>query len=507
MKLKLICLFEILFSLSVFGQSIDLNLDVTLNERMEGIIKGSSIKLKELRHLVVTENGYSSDVFYLYDESGNRFKVNKGMEDAFSFKCNSVQDIWDGGVITNVLSNISKKGYQYELRNEMESEALGVIAKIKEYNAELSDDYLESYIYSLCSKIAPEKFIDGRVTNINVLIKRSLDVNAGTYPNGTIVITTGLLSQLHSEDELVAILAHEIAHYVLDHSIININKATTRQKRAEFWSALLTGATAVAEGVAATKNNYYTPGAATIGVAALTTAISAQVIERMGMKFNHEQEYVADMFAIMILKQLGYSPNALSTALSHIKERYDEEHNSTIYLSSYTHPELKKRIKYCGTPEKVVDHNFEKMLSFAITDVATLRYSNKRYSQCIPLLTQNINNNVGTSDDYILMASCLLRLKDTPESNAKVLKLIETAKTLNTGSMINMYSAEIIANLRLKKIDNANSLLAEYIEKLNLLEKEQSEVRSGRAWEYNQAFVVDERNWAKRMLVKLNGMR
>ena len=49
------------------------------------------------------------------------------------------------------------------------------------------------------------------------------DENVYMYSNGTMVIHTGLLSALHTEDELVAILSHEIAHFVLDHSVQNVN--------------------------------------------------------------------------------------------------------------------------------------------------------------------------------------------------------------------------------------------------------------------------------------------
>ena len=174
--------------------------------------------------------------------------------------------------------DLEKKGIQNSLRAEMEKDALEYISKVKAYGLEFNDPYLENYIYSLIAKIAPVTIVDGRPGNVNLLILEDATLNACIYPNGTLVINTGLLSALHSEDELVAILSHEIAHFILDHSIDNVNKNKARQKRAEFWAALATGVAAVAEGVVASQNKYYVPGAATLGVAMMASTIASNVI-------------------------------------------------------------------------------------------------------------------------------------------------------------------------------------------------------------------------------------
>ncbi len=57
-------------------------------------------------------------------------------------------------------------------------------------------------------------------------------------PNGTIMLSIGLLSIIDSEEELVSILAHEVAHFV-DHYVMNIIKQQEREKRAAFWAVVL----------------------------------------------------------------------------------------------------------------------------------------------------------------------------------------------------------------------------------------------------------------------------
>lgn len=337
------------------------------------------------------------------------------------------------------------------MRSEMETDALEYISKVKGYNMELKDPFLENYIYSLVAKIAPVDIIDGRPGNVNILLVDDPSTNAGMYPNGTLVIHSGLLACLNTEDELVAILGHEIAHFILDHSVQNINKVIARKKRAEFWAAVATGVTAVAEGVAATQNRYYIPGAATLGVAALSTAIASEVIDHLGMKYNHEQEYEADNMAVEVLKILGYDPNALATALHKLQAVQIKDRVQSMYFQSYSHPALVERIQKAGTPQDRHDAQFEKMISFAVTSAARMKFEDRRFRQVLPLVSQNISNHVGTAEDYIFKANCMMSLYDSAESNSEILQLIEVAKQLEPTN-INIYKTEILAFLRTKDI-------------------------------------------------------
>ena len=386
----------------------------------------------------------------------------------------------------------------------MEDDALEYIQKVKNYGLEFNDPYLESYIYSLVAKIAPTQLIDGRPGSINLLIQENPTLNAGCYPNGTIVLNTGLLAALHSEDELVAILAHEIAHYVLDHSVQNVNAMLLRQKRAEFWAALATGLTAAAEGYAASQNAYYVPGAATMSMAILSTNIALEVVERLGMKYNHEQENDADKLAIEVLKILGYNENALATALTRLEGEYVKERNNAMYINSYTHPALIERINNAGKVLDYQDEKFEEIISFAVSSVATMKYSDRRFHQCLPYVNQNIKNGVATADDYILKANCLLSTKNVVASNQEVLELISIAKQLDADN-INIYKTEIIATLRLNNKPKALELLNLYITTLDSFNLDN--IKSDNLWEKLRDFIIFEKNWAEKMIIKLSGMQ
>ena len=357
---------------------------------------------------------------------------------------------------------------------------------------------LENYIYGLVNKILPLDLLHYSPYNINIIIQQNPELNAFCYPNGTIVVNTGLLANLHSEDELVAILSHEISHFVLDHSVQNVIAAIERQKRAEFWAAFATGLAAVAEGVIMAKNEYYIPGAITTSVAAASAAIASDAVDRLGMKYNHNQEYEADGLAKEILQILGYNDSALATALKRIaNDLKTEGYGYALLLDSKSHPSLKSRIDKQGTPDSSIEKDYEQMVSFAVTNTAKFKFENRRFKQCMALVAQNIVNGVGTVDDYMLYARCLLAFENTPESNAQILELLEKAKVIDPlRHNINIDKTEILVYLRLKQYDKAQTLLSAYQERIAAMGEEFKHVM----------FFEQEHNWATNMLIKLKAL-
>ena len=118
-----------------------------------------------------------------------------------------------------------------------------------------------------------------------------------------------------------------------------------------------------------------------------------------------------------------------------------------------------------GNPEDIANQRFEQEISFAVTSTARMKFEDRRFRQVLPLVDQNINNGVATADDYILKAHCLLSLNNDSQSNTEVLDMVNMAKSLDE-SNINIYKAEILANLRLEKHTVVQELLSQYIQRL-----------------------------------------
>lgn len=488
-----------IFSLSwIHAQHIQVygtDLSATLLKKYEGLEKDSLIKISGIIRETVADPQKGLDIYYICENNSWVPYTDKWKEN-FTFECKTPQDIWDSEVIKHVLLPLQKKGLQNELRFELEQDALDYVDRLKSNGLVYKDPYLENYIYGLIAKIAPIHYIDNRPYRVNLLIVDDSSLSAGIYPNGTLIITTGLLSCLHSEDELIAILSHEIAHFVLDHQIQNVNKAILRKNRAAFWATLATGVTAVAEGIATANGNYNTPGLATLGVATLSGAIASEVIDWLGMKYNHKQENEADAIAKNMLAIFQRDTNALSSALNHIQQTINEEGLDDIYFDSFTHPALIERIHKLGDPQTLPDPDFERKISFIITNAARKKYDSGRFTQAIDLVSQNMENHVATSEDYILKAYCLFALYNSTQSNEEALSLIHSAKAVDPTN-IEAYKAEIVAYLRLDDKNTALRLLQEY--ESILTDMQQSD--------HSSYFIDTEISWCKNMQIKLNGMQ
>ena len=502
-------IFAVLVGQLSTAQTYNFNLTATTVKKYVNYPKGTTLKIVGLEHQI-TQNNTSYEIHDIYNillEDGSKIPLTNRIDKALSFDIKTVDDLWNASILQDVIPMLMKNGTQVALRRESELKALEYINAIKNYNMEFNDPYLLNYLYTLISKIAPSTLIDGRPGTINLIIEDNPDINASTYPNGTIVLNTGLLSALQTEDELVAVLAHEVAHFVLDHSIQNINKQIQQQKNAETAAILATILTGVAEcATSYYSNGYYMPGAATAAVAIGASAIANQAVIDLGMQYNHEQELEADTYAIQILDFLKYDHNALATALTRLENVILKERSLSMYFANETHPALVDRIKISGQPNMKKDANFERMVSFAITNTAFTKYDCRRFREALNEVSRNIENKVATSDDYLIKANCLLALYDTDVSNNEVLTLIHQAKDLQPDN-INIYKAEILAELRLKNNQNAIVELKEYRTFLNEIDNKLTTIPNDNLWEQLYHFVTNEREWTDKMLIKLNGMK
>jgi len=361
------------------------------------------------------------------------------------YEVNNIQDFWKVQSIKNeVYENLSKNGMQYSLRKDWEDEALKYLNELEQNNFVFEDKYLENYLYSLAYKIYPGSIQDGRPGIVNVKIMIHNAPNAFIFPNGSMIITTGLLSTINSEEELIAVMSHEISHFVLDHPAININKAIQRQKNAEFWAAFATTLAAATEVVVSSRNSYYVPGALTNSTAIIATSIASAFIERLGLKYSREQETAADNCAIELMKFYKIDPTALSSALLKIRNYCVLTGNYFALSGDGTHPEITSRINAIGRPNQFKSITYDKLISFVTTTNAINEFNSMHFKACQDLVERNINSGVPTEDDYILKAITNLYLYDTPEKNSECLELLTKAKNLNVATTINVYKQEAI---------------------------------------------------------------
>ena len=115
--------------------------------------------------------------------------------------------------------------------------------------------------------------------------------NAWALPGGKIAVNTGLLTELHNEAELAAVLGHEIVHAAARHGAKSMERGLLLQA----------GAATLGVAVGGREHADLIVGAATLG-----TALISQ-------KYGRDAESEADLYGMRYMAKLGYDPTAAVT--------------------------------------------------------------------------------------------------------------------------------------------------------------------------------------------------
>lgn len=453
-------------------------------------------------------DGFPTVQIVTKDKAGQQFSFDSKKLEKFVCNDNETRDkIWNKNLLFNgTLTNLLINGYQYDIRNELNNEAIEYINTLNNYNRFYEEEYFEDYLYVLVNKIHDGILKDKRPGNIFLKIIKDPEPNAFALPNGCIIISTGLLSTIQSEDELLGILAHEVAHFVLDHQILNFNLAADRKKKAEFWTAFATAVAASADVYLAVNNKNYIPGVLTASTAIGATIISQEVTQRLGIKYSQQQETEADKAAKEILETLKYNKYGLAVALYRIKNYCVMTGNYLALSGSGSHPSLDSRINTLGLPDNFKNFTqptYLKKVSFINSYNAWIELEGfAHHIAANELVNRNIENNVATETDYIIKAVIKRRLSNTKESNEDVIALLNKAKTLNVNPPLRLYKEEAISLLRLDRKAEAKKSLQSYLSSLIDM-KERNEIKEMK--NYNRA-LEEEISWTKKMIFKIDSL-
>jgi len=179
------------------------------------------------------------------------------------------------------------------------------------------DKAINAYVKGIFDKITPNFKNHGMKFTIQVL--RDNTANAFVIPGGHVYIYTGMLDMVTSDDELAAVISHELAHAQMRHSLKNfrlstamveiLKRAVKNPKDRESWGAVL---------------GYLTM-----------------------MKFSRTQEDEADDIGQAKMLAAGYNPSAQVTLWEKFLKKYGDTKGIAQYLSS--HPPSAQRIQNAKT--------------------------------------------------------------------------------------------------------------------------------------------------------------
>jgi len=187
------------------------------------------------------------------------------------------------------------------------------------------NNLLQNYVQDLGEELAKNSHRPNLIYRFTVLDNPG--VNAFALPGGHIFIYRGLLAHFNKEEELAAVLAHEIGHVTARHSVKQYSQNQAAQ--------ILTTVIGQEYGRTAGDLSYLMGGALISG-------------------YGRDMELQADGLAVQYTTKLGYSENGMLSTLGVLKDHqeYSKEVSKRRGISQQTyhgvfssHPTNDKRLK------------------------------------------------------------------------------------------------------------------------------------------------------------------
>lgn len=141
------------------------------------------------------------------------------------------------------------------------------------------------------------------------MLVRSDEVNAFAVPGGFVFVTTGMLKFLQNEDELAAILGHEMGHMELRHGMSSVGKENVLKLFSLAKEVGTTMATGDKDTVAATQ------------LKSLADSLFDKMTTSIRNGYGVDMESQADWRSVQFLKTLGYDTKSLYNVLERFKEQ------------------------------------------------------------------------------------------------------------------------------------------------------------------------------------------
>jgi predicted Zn-dependent protease len=204
--------------------------------------------------------------------------------------------------------------------------AADIISRYRPYkqNRGLSD-----YLNSICTALIVNSSVKAPAmyNGYHVLVLDSSEMNAFASPGGHIFITRGLAECAPSEDALAAVIAHEIAHIQLEHSISLLSDKDI---------SLMLELDQVAR-QSRQKAARLRPLSERIG--SLRESVQAMTDALFTNGYSQKQEFEADIYALSLLQSAGYRPTALVDMLRILQQKQAGSRSS--FYSTHPMPSLR----------------------------------------------------------------------------------------------------------------------------------------------------------------------
>ncbi len=191
------------------------------------------------------------------------------------------------------------------------------------------DPNLDAYLTRVGNRVVAEKTLENVEWKFHAL--RDPMANAFALPNGSIYINTGLLALLDDENELAAVLAHEVVHVSQRHTYFRNRSARKKMLAINIFNTI----------------NTWNPIGGPVGLAVgLIATISPFMLALSVVGYDRDQERAADLEGLKVASAAGFVPDGMPNSLKALQKDIEGEQLNSFYSD---HPKLQERVAYTSS--------------------------------------------------------------------------------------------------------------------------------------------------------------
>lgn len=182
---------------------------------------------------------------------------------------------------------------------EQEEYGRMMLSQLRNYDYILEDPLVDSWLRSLGNRLAAAS--DDPEQPFTFFMMKDRQVNAFATLGGYVGVNAGLVLLAESEDEVAAVLGHEIAHVTQSHVLRSVERA---QKDSIPILLAMLGAIAIAQSGSGNSSDD----------AAMAAMASAQgIAAQRQINYTRSNESESDRLGIQTLVRSGYAPDAMAS--------------------------------------------------------------------------------------------------------------------------------------------------------------------------------------------------
>lgn len=393
------------------------------------------------------------------------------------------QNFWEEAWIDHLVDRADSDGtinWYYKDRRELSTLTDDYQMAIGKDSGFWTTLHVDDYLQRQLKTVQPNPMMPGRPGAFRLRVLSTTTPNALALNDGTILVTTGLLTTLETEAQVQAILAHEVAHIVLDHALATYRAGKKRSRARKLLGSIISGVTSVV------SPGFGRRGSLESTVYGLSTDAATRYLDRdfiaaAGLSYNRPQEDAANRLAREWLQTHDRSPEALPTALQalHQAGTYGSVSHAASFIDN--HPYTPERGAEAGegtdpdagapavppAPATTTDSVYDAKLAAVFEHEAEMHLASRRFHGARTVLDRALRTSWTTPETFLFQAIAVRNTTTGSDGIADALVLLNKAEAATTTPDPRIEAERALLRIRQGNVSQARQHLSRCREQID----------------------------------------